>query len=72
MNKRKKINHKIPRKGDKFEKTFKNKIFTLYVKEINNSIKFELDNKIYDTPSGAAFAVTKNYTNGWKFWNIDK
>lgn len=71
MNKRKKIIHAIPSKGKKYERVFKGKKFVLYVKEQNKDIKYEVNGKIYNSPSSAAFAVTNNHTNGWKFWKID-
>lgn len=71
MKKRKKVAHREPKVGSKYERTFKGNKYTLTVKSKNGKILYEVDGKLYESPSGAASSITNNYVNGWAFWKID-
>ena len=49
--------------------TYKGKKYKAIVQS-NGRIKF--DGALYDSPSGAAQAVRKRPTNGWRFWHVRK
>jgi hypothetical protein len=60
-----------PKVGSRFVINYVGKPRTLHVIERNGKICYEMNRKIYSSPSGAAKALTKGSVNGWKFWNMD-
>jgi hypothetical protein len=60
-----------PAVGNIFERTYKGKIYKLKVVRHEGDIMFELEKKLFASPSGAAKTLTLAEVNGWRFWNID-
>jgi hypothetical protein len=70
MSKRKQ--HVIPAVGATFERTYKGKKFRLKVASDARGIIYVLNSQAFRSPSSAAKSITKNETNGWAFWGLDK
>ncbi len=60
-----------PKVGTEFVKKFKGKTYTLEVVHSGDGIGFQLNRKIFSSPSAAGTSITGYEVNGWKFWNID-
>lgn len=71
--KRKKITRELPSLWTVLKGKFKGKPYTArVVKDKTNaegrSIKY--DNKLYSSMTATAMAITKQPTNGWRFWKF--
>ena len=64
------IERRIPRAGAVFEHTYSGKHFKLKVVAFNDGVAYELNGKIYETPTAAAKTITKYDVNGWLFWHM--
>lgn len=62
---------RLPEVGSTFEKRFRNKRYVLRVVNDGGKIAFELDGRIFSSPSSAATSLTQTSVNGWAFWKID-
>jgi hypothetical protein len=62
---------RTPKPGTKFVRKYKRQTYNLKVVKANGGVGYDLNGKLYSSPSGAAKSLTRNETNGWKFWNID-
>ena len=60
-----------PKVGTEFEKVYKGKARALLVVEHDGRICFQMDGKIFSSPSAAAKTLTKSEVNGWEFWGMD-
>jgi hypothetical protein len=63
--------HVAPEIGSKFKKRYKGKTHTLEVVKHDSGAAYQVDGKVYLSPSGAATAITKTAINGWVFWGIE-
>ena len=72
MPKGKRKERKIPSKGMIFSRSYKGVIYTLEVIEEDGVIKYSLNGKTYNSPTGAAESLVKNKyeVNGWVFWGM--
>ena len=61
---------RIPRVGAIFEHTYAEKKYQLKVVAFQDGIAYELQGKIYETPTAAAKTITKFDVNGWLFWHM--
>jgi len=43
-----------------------------YRATLRRDMKVRMRGKLYDSPSGAAFAITKRPVNGWWFWSYER
>lgn len=66
------IKWKTPPVGSIFKRDFAGKQHTLKVMNSPSGIIYELDGRIFKTPTAAAKSLTKYEVNGWKFWNIKR
>ena len=63
--------HKVPKVGAKFEKTFKDKKYQLKIVSTPRGIGYELGGQVFRSPSAAAKSITKMDVNGWVFWRLN-
>ena len=63
--------HKIPKRGATFERKWRDKLYRLRVISKGGVAAFEVEERIFATPSAAAKSITKQEVNGWRFWHID-
>lgn len=63
---------KPPKVGTSFERSFAEKHYTLKVVSTSDGIAYELNGRIYKTPTTAAKTITKYEVNGWLFWHMEK
>lgn len=66
------IERKVPLVGQTFERTFSGKSYKLKVVPAGEGLAFELNGRIYKTPTAAAKAITKFEVNGWRFWYMKR
>jgi hypothetical protein len=64
--------HKVPKVGATFEKTFKDKKYRLKVVKTPIGIGYEVGGQVFKSASGAAKSIVKRAVNGWIFWHLDK
>lgn len=64
------IERKTPKVGVLLEGTFAKKHYTLKVVQTADGLGYELNGKIYKTPTAAAKSITKFEVNGWRFWHM--
>jgi hypothetical protein len=64
--------HKVPKVGAKFEKTFKDKKYQLKIVSIPSGIGYEVGGQVFRSPSAAAKSIAKTAVNGWVFWRLDR
>ncbi len=64
--------HRLPKVGDTFNRTYKEVQYTMKIVRAGKGIGYEVDTRIYSTPSAAAKSVTQTAVNGWKFWRIEE
>jgi len=64
--------HKLPKVGSIWERSFKKKRYVMKVVAAPNGIAYEVDGRRFDSPSAAAKSIAKVEVNGWVFWKIDK
>jgi hypothetical protein len=64
--------HKTPPIGASFETIFNRKKYRLTVVSTPRGVCYEVEGRIFKSPSGAAKSITKNNVNGWKFWKLDE
>lgn len=64
---------KVPEIGSVFQHRYKGTLYTLTVVETDSGVGFEMQGKIYQSPTAAAKALVGKHqaTNGRKFWHID-
>jgi hypothetical protein len=62
---------KAPMVGTTCSRTYKAKTYTMTVVNIDGWVGFKVGRDVFDTPTGAAMAITKNAVNGWVFWGLD-
>lgn len=60
-----------PKVGSSFEKIFHGKTRTLHVMKQDKGMCYEMDGKMFNSPSAAAKTLTKSEVNGWRFWGMD-
>jgi hypothetical protein len=75
MEKRKqsKIVRELPSVGTKLERTFFGKKYSAKIvrdKNVSDGRIIELDGMKFTSMTAAAQAITKQPTNGWRFWKI--
>ena len=63
---------KMPREGAVFQRMVAGKIYKLKVVSSANGVAYELNGRIYKTPTTAAKIITKYEVNGWLFWHIEE
>jgi hypothetical protein len=61
---------KPPRIGSVFGKLYRGQRYRLRVIAAGDGIAFEVNKKIFTTPTAAAKSITNNEVNGWRFWHI--
>ena len=64
--------HKLPKVGSIWEKSFKKRRYVMKVVAAPNGVAYEVDGRRFKSPSGAAESITKREVNGWVFWKIEK
>jgi hypothetical protein len=62
---------KLPKPGSTFEKHYRSRVYQLRVIQKEGGIGFEINGRMFPTPTAAAKSITKHEVNGWKFWNMD-
>ena len=62
----------LPKVNSEYKKTLNGKTYTLRVVKAGSGVAYELNGKIFNTPTAAAKSLTKNEINGWKFWKMDR
>jgi hypothetical protein len=70
---KRKIKRELPKVGTILNGKFKGKEYKAKIVKDNNfpegrGIRFK--NKTYKSMTGAAIAITKQSTNGWRFWKF--
>lgn len=71
--KRKKIRRILPLVGTKVKGKFFDKIYIaeiVFSKNLPNKKGVKYSGKVYPSMTAAAVAITKQPTNGWRFWKI--
>jgi hypothetical protein len=63
--------HKVPKPGATFEHKWGDRLYRLRVIAKDGKVAFEVEKRVFATPSGAAKSITKQEVNGWRFWHID-
>ena len=62
----------IPKVGTVFTKKFDGKTYSLKIVNSSSGVAYELNGRVFSTPTAAAKSITHHEVNGWKFWKIDK
>ena len=57
--------------GTTFDRKWRNRLYRMRVVAQNGKAAFEVENRVFATPSAAAKSITKQEVNGWRFWRID-
>jgi len=63
--------HKLPRVGSSFERTYKGKKFRMELIKTKDKLLYRVSGTDYSSPSAAAKSITCSEVNGWKFWNME-
>ena len=63
--------HDLPAAGATFSRTFGGVDYIMTVVRQGRDIGYKVGEKIYESPSAAAKAVTQHAVNGWRFWRIE-
>jgi hypothetical protein len=61
----------LPKVGTVYEKRFKKTLYRLTVVKTGHVIGFKVGTNVYQSPSGAAKAITGSEVNGWAFWGME-
>jgi hypothetical protein len=67
-----KIERILPKAGVTIDRTFAGKQYRLKVADSPDGLVYELNGRIYKTPTAAAKSITKFEVNGWRFWHMKK
>lgn len=62
----------LPKVGTIWERTFKRRRYLMKVVSTRTGIAYEVDGRLFMSPSAAAQSITKSAANGWVFWKMDK
>ena len=66
------IERKTPKVGVIFERDFAGKHYVLKIVKSKAGMAYELNDKVFMTPTAAAKSITKFEVNGWRFWHMKK
>jgi len=62
----------LPRAGRNFSRSYKGRRYVVHIVRTQDGIAYECNGTIYNSPTGAARAITRTAVNGWSFWGLDK
>jgi len=63
--------HGMPPPGSVYKRNYKGKLVSMQVVKGKDRVFFRVNDRDYESPSGAAKAVTETSVNGWLFWGIE-
>ncbi len=63
--------HKLPKIGTTFDRKWRDRPYRMRVVGKDGKAAFEVEGRVFATPSAAAKSITKQEVNGWRFWHID-